>query len=157
MLIKQTKSRARHCNDNALAECKNGFIIRKNMGYVHIPRNSAPAVNQFYKEYFNIYLNYHRPCGYATVITNKKGKQKKIYKQENYQTPYDKFKSLPNAKQYLKENISFKMLDEIAYQMSDNDFAEIMCKAKENLLKNFKNISFEMISFNTFISCSYVD
>lgn len=41
--------------------------------------------------------------------------------------------------------------------MSDNDFAEIMRKAKENLSKSFKNIPFEMIAFNTFISHAYVD
>ena len=33
LLIQQTKSRARHCNDNALAECKNGAVIRKYIGY----------------------------------------------------------------------------------------------------------------------------
>ncbi len=33
----QTKSRARHCNDNALAESKNGNVIRRYLGYGHIP------------------------------------------------------------------------------------------------------------------------
>lgn len=32
LLIKQTKSRSNHCNDNALVETKNGSVIRKNMG-----------------------------------------------------------------------------------------------------------------------------
>ena len=157
LLINQTKSRARHCNDNALAECKNGAIIRKNIGYCHIPQYLAPTINQFYQRYFNLYLNYHRPCGYATIITDKKGKVKKVYKQENYQTPYEKLKSLNNAKQYLKENISFEILNEIAYEMSDNDFAQEMQTFKEELFKNLKQIPFEMISFNTFISHAYVD
>jgi predicted DNA-binding transcriptional regulator AlpA len=157
LLILQTKSRARHCNDNALAESKNGAIIRKNIGYVHIPSKCAPAVNHFYKIYFNKYLNYHRPCGYAMVITDKKGKAKKVYPPKDYDTPYEKLKSLNNAKQYLKENISFEMLDKIAYEMSDNDFAQVMRKAKEEVFKNLKHIPFEMISFNTFISHAYVD
>lgn len=157
LLIQQTKSRARHCNDNALAECKNGAIVRKNIGYVHIPQRFAKAVNQFYKQYLNIYLNYHRPCGFATVITNKKGKQKKVYRLEDYQTPYERLKSLENTTDYLKENISFEMLDKIAYEMSDNQFAERMTKAKEELFKNFKHISQEMMTFTSFISCSYVD
>ncbi len=38
LLIEFTKSRPRHCNDNALVEAKNGSIIRKQFGYVHIPR-----------------------------------------------------------------------------------------------------------------------
>lgn len=157
LLIRQTKSRARHSNDNALAECKNGAIVRKHMGYVHIPQNFAKAINQFYKQYFNVYLNFHRPCGFASVIKDKKGKEKKVYKQEDYQTPYEKLKSLENAEQYLKDNISFEILDRIAYQMSDNDFAEEMQKVKEELFKNFKHISQEMIEFTSFISHAYVD
>ena len=157
LLIQQTKSRVRHCNDNALIECKNGAIVRKHMGYVHIPANFAKVINQFYKEYFNIYLNYHRPCGFPTVIKDKKGKERKIYKPEDYQTPYEKLESLENAKQYLKDNVSFKILDKIAYQKSDNDFAQEMQKAKEKLFKNFKHIPQKMTEFTTFISCSYVD
>ncbi len=95
LMVKQTKSRARHTNDNALVEGKNGSIIRKHIGYYHIPQRFASAVNQFYQEHLNIYLDYHRPCGYATVITDKKGKEKKIY--NVYQTPYEYLKSLPNA------------------------------------------------------------
>lgn len=77
LLIQQTKSRARHCNDNALAECKNGAVIRKHMGYVHISQSFAKQANQFYQEYFNNYLNYHRPCGFAKVVEDKRGKQTK--------------------------------------------------------------------------------
>ena len=157
LLIQQTKSRARHSNDNALAECKNGAVIRKHMGYVHIPSNFAPAINQFYKHHFNVYLNYHRPCGFATIITDKKEKEKKIYRLENYQTPYEKLKSLENAGRYLKDNISFEQLDKIAYAMSDNDFAEKMQKAKEELFKNFKHIPQEMMEFTSFISHAFVD
>ncbi len=155
LLIQQTKSRARHTNDNALAECKNGAVIRKHIGYCHIPRRFAPDVNRFYKEHFNTYLNYHRPCGYATIITDKKGKEKKVY--DVYQVPYERFKSLPNAEQYLKSGITFEILDKIAYQKSDNECAAEMQKAKEELFKNFKNMPRELMAFATFISGSYVD
>jgi len=97
LLIRQTKSRARHCNDNALAECKNGAVVRKHMGYVHIPKHFAGTINQFYKQYFNVYLNYHRPCGFATIIKDKKGKERKVYRQKDYKTPYGKLKSLDSA------------------------------------------------------------
>jgi transposase InsO family protein len=60
MLIAQTKSRARHCNDNALVEGKNGSIIRKYFGNGHIPKKYAKEINEFYRKYFNPYLNYHR-------------------------------------------------------------------------------------------------
>lgn len=153
--IRQTKSRSRHTNDNALAEGKNGSIIRKHIGYCHIPRRFAPDINQFYKKHFNIYLNYHRPCGYAAIITDKKGKEKKIY--NTYQVPYECFKSLPNAKQYLKPGVTFEILDKVAYKKSDNECAALMRKAKEELFKNFKDIPQELMTFTAFISGSYVD
>jgi len=77
LLIKQTKSRARHCNDNALAEGKNGSIIRKWMGRNFIHKNYAAMINSFYQDYFNIYLNYHRPCGFATIKVDARGKEKR--------------------------------------------------------------------------------
>ena len=157
LLIKQTKSRSRHCNDNALAECKNGALIRKHMGYIHIPQNFAKAVNQFYKQYMNSYLNFHRPCGFTTIIRDKRGKEKKVYRYGDYATPYEKLKSLENAEQYLKENVSFKMLDELAYQMSDNQFAQEMQKAKDELFKNFKHRPGELMTFTSFVSHAYVD
>jgi len=151
LLIQQTKSRARHCNDNGLAECKNGAVIRKHLGYIHIPQQFAPAINLFYKRYFNVYLNYHRPCGFATIIKDKRGKEKKVYRQEDYQTPYDKLKSLENVGQYLRDGLSFKQLDEIAEHKSDNDFAQEMQKAKEQLFKNFKHVPQEMVEFTSFV------
>ena len=51
LLIEQTKSRPRRSNDNALAESKNGAVIRKHMGYVHIAAAHAEAVDRFYREY----------------------------------------------------------------------------------------------------------
>ena len=156
-MIRQTKSRSRHCNDNALIECKNGAVVRKQMGHVHIPQKFAPLVNQFYKDHLNVYLNFHRPCGFATIITDKRGKQKKVYRQEDYQTPFDKLMSLPNSDSFLKEGITFIQLKRIALRKSDNECARALQKAKVNLFKNFKHISQEMIEFTTFISGSYVD
>jgi transposase InsO family protein len=40
LLIELTKSRPRHSNDNALAECKNGAIVRKWLGYMCTSRSS---------------------------------------------------------------------------------------------------------------------
>ncbi len=155
LLICQTKSRARHCNDNALAEGKNGSIVRKHMGYMHIPQRYAPEINQFCKEHFNVYLNYHRPCGFATVIADAKGKQKKVYK--DYETPYERLQSLDHAEQYLKEGIAFDMLDRIAYEKSDNECAALMQKAKDSLFKNFNQRLQFPTTFVHFISGSYVD
>lgn len=45
LLIEFTKSRARKTNDNALVEAKNGAIVRKHLGYTHIPQKWAPLLN----------------------------------------------------------------------------------------------------------------
>ena len=158
LLIKQTKSRARHCNDNALAECKNGRVIRKHIGYSHIPQKYAPLINQFYREFFNPYLNYHRPCGFATIVEDekKKGKFKKKY--DIYMTPYQRLKSLPDGEQYLKHGICFAILDKIAYEKSDNEFAALMQKEKKELFDQFNKHKLQFPTFYaSFISGSYVD
>src|SRR5258708_21121008 len=57
----------------------------------------AEAVQKFYTAHFNPYLNYHRPCGFATTSFNARGKRTRRYKAAVYQTPYEKLKSLPEA------------------------------------------------------------
>ena len=133
LLIKQTKSRSRKSTDNALVEGKNGEVIRKHMGRNFVDKSRAGAINEFYIIYFNVYLNYHRVCLYATEYVDKRGKIRKKYDQ--IFVPYEKLKSLENAEQYLKEGITFAILDKIAYAKSDNEFAEEMKKAKSKLEK----------------------
>ena len=72
--VEFTRSRPRQTNDNALAECKNGAVIRKLMGYSHIPQKHATAINRFYTEVLNPYLNFHRPCYFAVDKVDAKGK-----------------------------------------------------------------------------------
>lgn len=134
--IHQTKSRSRRTNDNALVESKNGSVIRKHMGRNHIPRNYAPRINEYYRNYFNHYINYHRVSAYATDYTDKRGKVRKKY--ETYQVPYERFKSLPKAEQYLKPGVTFAELDLIAYAQSDNEYAEILSGAKAKLAKKLQ-------------------
>lgn len=132
MRIHQTKSRSRHTNDNALVEGKNAAVVRKHMGRRHIPQEYAPLINGYYESHFTTYLNYHRICAYATDYTDKRGKIRKKY--ELYMTPYERLKSLPDAEQYLKPDITFVDLDTIAYAQSDNEFAQKLADVKNVLL-----------------------
>jgi len=141
LFIELTKSRPRKSNDNALVESKNGSVIRKHIGCVHIPQKNADKINQFYHNHFNDYLNYHRPCAFPEITVDKKGKERKTYPKENYMTPYEKLKSLKNADQYLKPNITFKQLDKIAYAQSHTEYAEAMQKEKRKL---FQNLNFNI-------------
>jgi transposase InsO family protein len=141
MLIEFTKSRANRSQDNALVEGKNGAIIRKHMGYGYIASEHAEELQKFYVEHLNVYLNYHRPCGFATVSLDVRGKRQRRYKAEDYATPYEKLKSLPEADQYLKAGISFQELDALAGRMSDTDCAKKLGAAKQRLLRRCKSES----------------
>lgn len=133
LIIKQTKSRSYHSNDNALAETKNGSVIRKNMGWQHINQNLVDDINNYYKNCFNPYLNYHRPCGYPTIETDEKGKKKKVY--SLYQPPYEALKQIVDVKKFLKPGQTFENMDKIAYSHSDNEFATILREEERKLFQ----------------------
>jgi len=135
LLIEFTKCRARQSNDNALVESKNGSVIRKQFGYVHIPQEHAKRINHYCVEYLNPYLNFHRPCYFPEVYTNERGKEKKRYPYSSMTTPYEKLKSLPDSSSYLKPGLAFDLLDAIAHAMSDNQAAKTMNKAREKLFR----------------------
>ena len=138
LLIEFTKSRANRTQDNALVEGKNGAIIRKHIGYGHIGTEHAEAVQKFYTTQLNPYLNFHRPCGFATVSLDASGKRKRQYKREDYATPYEKLKGLEKAEQYLKPNLSLAQLDQTAQKMSDTECARKMAAARAQLLRRCK-------------------
>jgi hypothetical protein len=129
-----TKSRAYRTTDNALVEGKNGAVVRKQIGYGPIAGEHAEALQQFYTAYFNPYLNFHRPCGYATVVTNARGKRKRTYRHKDYRTPYEKLTSLAEWEKSLKEGITPAMLQRQASARSDTEAARRMQKAKLSLL-----------------------
>ena len=133
--VEFTKSRPRHSNDNALAESKNGAVVRKHLGYAHIPQHCASLVNTFCADFLNPYVNFHRPCFFPETITDAKGKERKRYRYEDMQTPYEKLKSLPKASQHLKQDVTFKQLDAIASMMSDNDAALALNNARKKLFQ----------------------
>jgi len=141
LLIEFTKSRSNRTQDNALVEGKNGAIIRKHIGYGHIASEHAEALQKFYTAQLNPYLNYHRPCGFATVSLDGRGKRQRRYKVEDYATPYEKLKSLPGAASCLKQGLSFKHLDGFAFAMSDTDWAGRLSAAKIKLLRRCKSES----------------
>jgi transposase InsO family protein len=133
--IEFTKSRPRHSNDNGLAETKNGAIVRKHLGYGHIPQRFAAQVNTFCQDFLNPYVNFHRPCFFAETVTDSKGKTRKRYLLKNMLTPYEKLKSLPKAKDFLKPSVTFEHLATIAAAMSDNEAARRLNEARTRLFQ----------------------
>lgn len=133
MYVDQTKSRSRHSNDNALVEGKNGAIIRKYMGYSHIPKEYAKRINIFDREYLNPYINFHRFCGFATDYVDMRGKIKKKY--EIYMTPIQKLLSLPNYERYLKEGITKESLITETRKITHFESAQKVFVERQKLFK----------------------
>ena len=125
-----TKSRAHRTTDNALVEGKNGAVLRKHIGHEPIAACHAAELQRFYTAEFNSYLNYHRPCGFATVEVGDNGKRRRRYRLQDYRTPYEKLLSLDNWESHLKPGIRAAFLEQQARRMSDTECALRMQQRK---------------------------
>lgn len=135
--IEFTRSRPRTSNDNALAETKNGAVVRKAFGYGHIPQRHASRFNTFCIEYLNPFLNFHRPCLFATEVVDPKkpGRIKRVYRPRDAMTPLDKLAGLPQAQSYLREGITLENLHQLARAQSDVQAAEELNEARTALFR----------------------
>jgi transposase InsO family protein len=135
--VEFTRSRPRTSNDNALAETKNGAVVRKVFGYGHIPQRHATRFNTFCVEYLNPFLNFHRPCLFATDVpdANKPGRIKRVYRPRDVMTPLDKLASLPEAHKHLREGITLEHLHELARALTDVQAAEELNEARAALFR----------------------
>jgi transposase InsO family protein len=131
--VQLTKSRPRHCNDNALAETKNGAIIRKHLGYTHIPGALAERVNAFTLDVLSPYVNYHRPCFFPRTTLDAKGRQRRVYHYRDMMTPFEKLESLADVEAYLKPGITLAGLRAIANACSDSQAADQLNLARRRL------------------------
>ena len=135
--IEFTRSRPRRSNDNGLAETKNGAVVRKLFGYEHIPQRHAARFNTFCLEYLNPFLNFHRPCLFATDKPDPKkpGRIKRVYRAKDAMTPLDKLASLPEAAKFMREGITLKDLHELATALTDVQAAEELNEARAALFR----------------------
>ena len=69
---------------------------QKWLDYSHIRQEYAQNINSFYFDYFHY---------------------------QNYETPYEKLKSIPDVEKFLKDGITLAMSDEAAYRYTDNEMA----------------------------------
>jgi len=150
LLIRFTRCRPRHTNDNGLVESKNGSVVRKQLGYAYIPQACAELINRYNKDFLNPYINFHRPCFFPVSVINQKGKIKKTYPYHEVMTPYEKLKSLPDAESYLSPGLTLESMEAIANLMSDNEFAERMVKARSNLFHQISMFAERSVSRQAF-------
>jgi transposase InsO family protein len=133
LLIEQTKSRARHSNDNGLVEAKNGAVIRKHLGYGYIAAHHAEAITQFYREHLNPYVNFHRPCAVRQVCDLGKGKTKFRYRR--WATPWELLQAVPEYEKGLRPGRTAAGLQAQAEAQSDTEAALAMQQAKRALFR----------------------
>jgi hypothetical protein len=135
--IEFTRSRPRHSNDNGLAETKNGAVVRKIFGYEHIHRRHAGRFDTFCREYLNPFLNYHRPCLFATELADPKkpGRIKRIYRPRDAMTPLDKLASLSDAASFLRPGVTLLELQQLARALTDVQAAEELNEARQALFR----------------------
>ncbi len=137
--VEFTKSRARRSNDNALVETKNGAVIRKWLGYQFLPSQAVKAIENFYRDWLNRYLNFHRPCAFATLEPDRRGKLRKVYRQ--WQTPLEKLLSLPDEQRGLRDGVSIDELEQQAKEESDTEFAELLQAQRDELQRRCKDLA----------------
>ena len=135
--VEFTRSRPRHSNDNGLAETKNGAVVRKEFGYTHIPQRHARRFDTYCCEYLNPFLNFHRPCLFATDKPDPKkpGRIKRVYRPQDAMTPLDKLASLSQAHTFLRQGITLEHLRELATALSDVQAAEDLNEARHALFR----------------------
>jgi transposase InsO family protein len=135
--IEFTRSRPRRSNDNGLAETKNGAVVRKHFGYEHIAQRHAKRFNTFCLKYLNAFLNFHRPCLFATDVADPKkpGRTKRVYRAKDAMTPLDKLASLPKAATFLREGITFEELHALARALTDVQAAQELNEARNALFR----------------------
>lgn len=137
LLVEQTKSRPSHSNDNGLVEAKNGAVVRKHMGHWYIAAEHAAAIAQFYGEFLNPYVNFHRPCAVPEVVIGPKGKRRRVYRW--YATPWQILRQLPGVARHLREEVTMEVLDRQARAHSDLAAAQRMQQAKRRLFASFES------------------
>jgi len=92
------------------------------MGYQFLPSEATQTIDTFYRDWLNPYLNFHRPCAFASERPDRRGKLRKVYAE--WSTPREKLLSLPAAQRGLRADRSIEKLQARADACSDTEFAE---------------------------------
>src|SRR5260370_30223161 len=91
------------------------------MGYGYIAAPHAAAMEAFYEQHFNPYLNFDRPCGVPESVVDHKGKVKKKYGW--YATPWEILRQLRDLASHLNPAVTIEELDWRASAKTDTEAA----------------------------------
>jgi hypothetical protein len=115
-------------------------VIRKHLGGGPIGAEHAEAFQKFFTAHLNPYLNFHRPCGFATIRAGARGRRKRLYPADDYRTPCEKLTSLANWERFVKPGLEAEQLHRVAHKLSDTEAARKMQKAKLALLAKSRGL-----------------
>ena len=89
------------------------------------------------REYLNPFLNFHRPCLFATELAapKKPGRIKRVYRPRDAMTPLDKLTSLPDAQSFLRPGVTLLGLQQLARALTDVQAAEELGEARLALFR----------------------
>ena len=133
--VELTRSRARHSSDNGLVESKNASVVRKQFGHGYIPVGFYEDINGFTVGVLAEHLNFHRPCWFPRETTDGKGRILRQYRPQDLRTPYEKFRSLPDAASFLRPGVTLEQLALQARRLSDNDSAARLLRERKKLFE----------------------
>ena len=94
-------------------------MIRRWFRHDHIPQRFAPEVNRFAQATLSPFLNFHRPCLFATEYRDGQGRIRRKYLAEHVMTPYAKLRALADAERLFKTGVRFALLDAMATAKTD--------------------------------------
>ena len=134
-----TRSRPRRSNDNALVESKNASVVRRSLGREHIPAEFAPLVHEFASGVLSPHLNYHRPCLFASETVGEDGKVRKVYRDRDVATPYERLKAVDGAERFLKPGVSFAALDAEANAVGDLESTRRVARERDKLFMTIRD------------------
>ena len=111
-------------------------MVRKWFGHDHIPQRFADDVHRFAQGTLSPFLNFHRPCLFATEHGDAKGRIRRKYLARDVMPPHARLRSLADAERFLKPGIGFALLDAVANAETDLEAARrVQARRRELFLR----------------------
>ena len=114
---------------------KTGEIYFGTSGEIYLGIDIYEDINRFTAGVLAEHLNFHRPCWFPRETTDRKGRVIRQYRPQDLRTPYEKFRSLPDAASFLREGVTLEQLELQACRLSDNESAERLLRERKKLFK----------------------
>ena len=102
-----------------------------------VTRRHAVRFNTFCTKYLNPFLNFHRPCLFATEVADPKkpGRIKRVYRPQGRDDAAGQARQPARRAQYLRQGIALAELYKLAHALTDVQAAEKLNEARTALFR----------------------